>query len=576
MKIATIKDLHKLKAMGEKMLRPDAVRVQIGAPSSALSKNAARVGELLKKELEKKGVQATVVSVGCLGLCTEEPIVEVIAPKKPKVTYGRVTAEAVPLLAAAIAEGKPLKKYALYRTDSEELVCSAAAITYCDKVPAAFKDIVTAQEYKFFKPQLRIAMRNSGHINPESIEEYASRGGYAALHKALAKMTPDGVIDAVTKAELRGRGGGGFPAGEKWKTCREARGKDKYVICNCSEGDPGIGMHKSLIESDPHSIIEGLTIGGYAIGCREGYIYLHHGYAAGREKLQKAIERATECGLLGTNIFGSGFDFTVTLKEGAGAYVCGESTALMACLEGRAGEPRPKYVHTAEKGLWERPTNLNNVETWCNVAPIISRGPQWYAGIGTAASKGTKVISLTGNILKPCLAEVPMGTTLKAVIQKLGGGLPKGSSLKAIAIGGPPAGVLPASLADTPIDFDELWKAGSMLGSGGMIVMDDKNCMVDITKFFLKFLEEESCGRCFPCREGIKRMHEVVEGISIGIGKPEHLELLQELIDCLTQAALCDLGKSAPNAVRSALRHFREEFDIHIQQEKCPAKRCAI
>lgn len=576
MKVETIKDLNKLKGTGEKMLRPGAIRIQIGASSSALSKEAVRVGELLKKELEKKGIQATVVPVGCLGLCTEEPIVDVIAPMKPKITYGRITAEVVPSLAAAIAEGKPLKKYALYRTGKEDLVCSAATFTYSDKVPAGFKEITAVEEFKFFKPQLRIAMRNSGHINPDSIEEYAARGGYAALNKALTKMSPEGVIDVVTKAELRGRGGGGFLAGEKWKTCREAKGKDKYVICNCSEGDPGIGMHKSLIESDPYSIIEGLTIGGYAIGAREGYIYLHHGYAAGREKLQKAIDRATECGLLGDNIFNSGFNFTVTLKEGAGAYVCGESTALMACLEGRAGEPRPKYIHTAEKGLWDKPTNLNNVETWCNVAPIIARGAQWFTGIGTAASKGTKVISLTGNISKPCLAEVPMGTTLKAVITKLGGGLPKGSTLKAIAIGGPPAGVLPASLADTPIDFDALWKAGSMLGSGGMIVMDDKNCMVDITKFFLKFLQEESCGRCFPCREGIKRMYELVDGISLAVGKEEHLELLQELVDCLSQTALCDLGKSAPNSVRSALRHFKEEFDTHIQQEKCPAKRCTM
>ena len=384
------------------------------------------------------------------------------------------------------------------------------------------------------------------------------------------------VIDTVIKSELRGKGGGGFPAGQKWKSCREARGKDKYVICNCSEGDPGIGMHKSLIESDPYSIIEGLTIGGYAIGAREGYIYLHHGYAAGRQKLKKAIDRATECGLLGENIFGSGFSFTVTLKEGAGAYVCGESTALMACLEGRAGEPRPKYIHTAEKGVWEKPTNLNNVETWCNVAPIIFRGPEWFTKIGTKASRGTKVISLTGNINTPCLAEVPMGTTLKTVITKLGGGMPKGSTLKAIGIGGPPAGVLPASLADTPIEFDALWKAGSMLGSGGMIVMDDKNCMVDMTRFFLKFLEEESCGRCFPCREGIKRMRELVEGISIGVGKPEHLALLEELMECLSQTALCDLGKSAPNAVRCALRHFKEEFDTHIEREVCPAKRCAM
>jgi NADH:ubiquinone oxidoreductase subunit F (NADH-binding) len=575
MKIETSRDLNKLKGAGEKLLRPDTLRVQVGASSSAFSKEAAQAGEQLKKELGKRGIETVVVSVGCLGLSTQEPIVEVIAPGKPKVTYGRITAGVAPLLAGAIAEGKVLKKYALYRTDEEELLCSAAGFSY-GTASAEFKGLPTAGEFKFLKPQVRIAMRNSGQIDPESIEEYAARGGFAALHKALTTMTPEQVIATVIKSELRGKGGGGFPAGQKWQSCRDATGNDKYVICNCSEGDPGIGMHKSLIESDPYSIIEGLAIGGYAIGAREGYIYLHHGYAAGRHKLKKAIDRAAESGLLGENIFGSGFSFTVTLKEGAGAYVCGESTALMACLEGRAGEPRPKYIHTAEKGLWDKPTNLNNVETWCNIAPIIFRGPEWFAKIGTKASRGTKVISLTGNISTPCLAEVPMGTTLKTVITKLGGGVPKGSTLKGIGIGGPPAGVLPASLADTPIEFDALWKAGSMLGSGGMIVMDDKNCMVDMTRFFLKFLEEESCGRCFPCREGVKRMRELVEGISIGVGKPEHLALLEELAECLSQTALCDLGKSAPNAVRCALRHFKEEFDTHIEREICPAKRCTM
>jgi NADH:ubiquinone oxidoreductase subunit F (NADH-binding) len=575
MKIVTSKDLNQLKGAGEKLLRPDIIRVQVGASSSALSKEAAQVGEHIKKELEKRGVEAVVVSVGCLGLSTQEPLVEVIAPGKPKVTYGRITSGVAPLLAGAIAEGAVLKKYALYRTDEEDLLCSTTGFSY-GAASAEFTGLPTASEFKFLKPQVRIAMRNSGHINPESIEEYAARGGFAALHKALTAMTPEQVIAAVIKSELRGKGGGGFPAGQKWESCRKATGKDKYVICNCSEGDPGIGMHKSLIESDPYSIIEGLAIGGYAIGAREGYIYLHHGYAAGRKKLKTAIDRAAESGLLGENIFGSGFSFTVTLKEGAGAYVCGESTALMACLEGRAGEPRPKYIHTAEKGLWDKPTNLNNVETWCNVAPIIFRGPEWFTKIGTKASRGTKVISLTGNISTPCLAEVPMGTTLKAVITKLGGGMPKGSTLKAIGIGGPPAGALPAALADTPIDFDALWKAGSMLGSGGMIVMDTTNCMVDMTRFFLRFLEEESCGRCFPCREGIKRMRELVEGISIGVGKPEHLALLEELAECLSQTALCDLGKSAPNAVRCALRHFKAEFDTHIEREVCPAKRCTM
>lgn len=576
MKVRSIRDLNKLKSAGEKLLRPGNIRVQVGAASSALLKEADGIIKKLKKELEQQKVDATVVSVGCLGISTEEPIVDVIAPGRPKVTYGRITIDVVPSLVKAIAKGKPLKKYVLYRTDQEELASTGKIFSYVSRTPTDLKKITTVQEFKFFKPQLRIAMRNSGHINPEAIEEYVARGGFAALYKALTRMTPDKVIDVVIKSNLRGRGGGGFHAGLKWKTCREARGKEKYVICNCSEGDPGIGMHKSLIESDPHSILEGMIIGGYAIGAKEGYIYFHHGYVSGREKLQRAIDQAIEYGFLGENIFNSGFNFFITLKEGAGAYVCGESTALMACLEGRAGEPRPKYIHTAEKGLWDSPTNLNNIETWCNVPPIISRGAGWYLKIGTNGSKGTKVISLTGNISRPCLAEVPMGTTLKEVINKLGGGMTKGSKLKAIGIGGPPAGVLPASLADLPIDFDELLKAGSLLGSGGMIVMDDKNCMVDIAKFFLKFLEEESCGRCFPCREGIKRMHEIMDGISMGIGKKEDLTLLQQLADCISQASLCALGKSAPNTVLSAMRHFKEELITHIEREVCPAKRCSM
>lgn len=576
MKIKSLRDLNKLKTVGEKLLRPQNIRIQVGTTPYALSRKTREVIEKLEKEIAQQKIDATVIPVGYIGICYEDPIVEVIAPGKPKITYGSITAEKVPSLVKAIAKGKPLKKYALYRTDREDLVCNGKSFGYASRVPADYKKIPAINEFKFFQPQLRIVLRNAGLINPGSIEEYIARGGYAALHKALAKMTPEKIIDVVIKANVRGRGGGGFPAGLKWKACREAKGKDKYVICNCSEGDPGIGLHKTLIESDPHGIIEGLIIGGYAIGAEEGYIYLHHGYASGKEKLQKAIDQAGEYGLLGKNIFNCGFDYKVTLKEGAGAYVCGESTALMATLEGRTGEPRPKYIHTAVKGLWNSPTNLNNVETWCNIPPIISRGAAWYNKIGTKGSKGTKVISLTGNVNRTCLAEVPMGTTIKDVIDKLGGGMPKGTKLKAIGVGGPPAGVLPGTLIDLPIDFDELLRVGSLLGSGGMIVMNDHTCMVDIAKFFMKFLEEESCGKCVPCREGIKRMGEVLDGISVGIGEQKDIMLLEELTDCLSQACLCDLGKSAPNVIRSSLLHFKEEWQTHIDKQVCPAKRCNI
>jgi NADH:ubiquinone oxidoreductase subunit F (NADH-binding)/(2Fe-2S) ferredoxin len=576
MKVKSIRDLNKLKSEGEKLLRPRTIRIQVGTAPCALSKGAKDVVEKLKQELKSQSIDATIVTVGCIGICYEEPIVEVIVSGKPKLTYKRITTDKVPYLVKAIAKGKVLKKHLLYRTNQEDLISNGKTFKYTSKTPPDFKKIPASKDFAFFHPQLRITLRNAGLIDPESIEEYIARGGYAALYKALTKMTSDKIIEDIMKSGLRGRGGGGFPTGLKWKTCREARGKEKYVLCNCSEGDPGIGMHKNLIESDPHSILEGLIIGGYAIGAQEGYIYLHHGNASAKKKLQKAIDQANVHGFLGKNILNSGFNFSITLKEGAGGYVCGESTALMASLEGRAGEPRPKYIHTAEKGLWNSPTNLNNVETWCNVPPIILRGANWYSKIGTKGSKGTKVISLSGNINRSCLVEVPMGTPLKEIINSLGKGIPKGRKLKAIQVGGPPAGVLPAALVDLPIDFDDLHKAGSLLGSGDMIVMDDKTCMVDIAKYFITFLAEESCGRCVPCREGVKRMREVLNGISLGIGKEGDLTLLQELSDCLSKASLCDLGKSAPNIVLSTLRHFQEEYQTHTEQQVCPVKRCSM
>ena len=576
MKVKNLRDFNTLKGYGEQLLRPPSVRIQVGTAPCGISKGAMDVVKKLKQEIERQDVDATVIPVGCIGICYQEPIIEVISPEKPKLTYGRITIDKVPSLVKAIAKGKALKKHVLYRTNQEELIINGKTFSYTSRTPSDLKKIPTVKDFKFFQSQMRITLRNAGLINPESIGEYIARGGYAALYKALSKMTPDKIIEDVIKSGLRGRGGGGFPTGLKWKTCREAKGKVKYVLCNCSEGDPGIGMHKSLIESDPHSILEGLIIGGYAIGARKGYIYLHHGNPAAKKKLQRAIDQANNYGFLGENIFNSGFNFSITLKEGAGGYVCGESTALMASLEGKTGEPRPKYIHTAEKGIWDSPTNLNNVETWCNVPPIISRGANWYSKIGTKGSTGTKVISLTGSINRSCLVEVPMGTTLKEIITSLGGGIPKGSKLKAIQVGGPPAGVLPASLVNLPIDFDELYKAGSLLGSGGMIVMDDKTCMVDMAKYFMAFLEEESCGRCVPCREGVKRMREVLDGISTGIGKEEDFTMLQQLSECLSKASLCDLGKSAPAMVISTLRHFKEEYQTHIERQVCPVKRCTM
>lgn len=575
MKIESAQELNKLKDAGEKLLLPGGIRIQVGTSRCGVARGAQEVVAAFEKELTTQGLEGRVVRVGCIGMCHEEPLVEIVMPGKPKLTYGGITAELVPALLKSLAKGKPQKKNLLYRTNQETLAVNGRAFTYAAKTPAEIKSIPAAEDSDFLKPQLRIAMRNAGAIDPMNIEEYAARGGYAALLKAVTQMKPEEIIDTVTKANLRGRGGGGFPTGRKWQACREAHGTHKYVLCNCSEGDPGIGMHKSIIESDPHGIVEGMIIGGYAIGAREGYIYLHHGNPGAKEKLQHAIDQAYEYGLLGDNILGSGFSFSLTLKEGAGGYVCGESTALMATLEGRAGEPRPKYIHTAEKGLWDGPTNLNNVETWCNIAPIIMRGAEWFSAIGTKTSAGTKVISISGNVNTPCLVEVPMGTPIADIIA-LGGGLPSGSTLKAFQLGGPPAGILPADQAGIALGFDELAAAGSLLGSGGLIVMDQSTCVVDMAKYFLSFLEKESCGRCVPCREGVKRMREVVEGISIATGKEEDIALLNELAECLSSASLCDLGKSAPQVVVSTLRHFMDEYQTHIVQQVCPAKRCSM
>jgi NADH-quinone oxidoreductase subunit F len=387
-------------------------------------------------------------------------------------------------------------------------------------------------------------------------------------------MSPEEIIDEVKKSGLRGRGGGGFPTGVKWETCRRAQGDTRYIICNCDEGDPGAFMDRSLMEGNPHSVLEGMIIGAYAIGSHEGYVYIRNEYPLAVENAHIAIKQAEECGLLGKNILGSGFDLTVRINRGGGAFICGESTALMASLEGKVGEPRAKYVHTVEKGLWEQPTNLNNVETWANVPLIINQGADWYSEIGTENSKGTKVFSLVGKIDNTGLVEVPMGITLREIIYDIGGGIPKGKKFTAVQTGGPSGGVIPESLLDLPVDFDALAKAGSMMGSGGMIVMDENTCMVDIAKYFVSFLEGESCGKCVPCREGLQRMHEVLTEITEGRGRDGDIETLESLSAALVDGSLCGLGTTAPNPVLSTIRYFRDEYQAHIKDKICPAGVC--
>ncbi|HVP77493.1 MAG TPA: NADH-ubiquinone oxidoreductase-F iron-sulfur binding region domain-containing protein, partial [Thermodesulfobacteriota bacterium] len=415
---------------------------------------------------------------------------------------------------------------------------------------------------------------NNGSIDPTRIEDYIAVGGYRALPKALFSMTPEQIIGEVKKGNLRGRGGGGFPAGLKWEQCRNAAEKIKYVICNADEGDPGAYMDRSLLEGNPHSVLEGMIIGAFAIGSHEGYVYVRNEYPLAVENIGIAVRRAEELGLLGKNILGSGFDFEVKVSRGGGAFVCGESTALMASIEGNVGEPRAKHIHTVISGLWDRPSNLNNVETWANVPVIINEGADWYGRIGTEGSKGTKIFSLVGKVNNTGLVEVPMGISLREIVYDIGGGIPGGKKLKAVQTGGPSGGCIPESLIDLPVDYDRLTEVGSMMGSGGMIVMDESTCMVDVAKYFTNFLKDESCGKCTSCREGTKRMHEVLTEITEGRGKTDHLELLEEIGWVTAEASLCALGGTAPNPVLSTIRYFRDEYKEHIINKRCPAKVC--
>jgi NADH:ubiquinone oxidoreductase subunit F (NADH-binding)/(2Fe-2S) ferredoxin len=501
---------------------------------------------------QKLAAKVDIKAIGCPGFCERGTLV-VIKPQE--IFYQRVRPKDVPeILSETVGKGNIVNR-----------------LLYTDR--ATNKKISKEGDVPFYKRQMRLIIGNNGLIDPTSIDDYLAIGGYTALAKAL-KMKPEEIIDEVKKSGLRGRGGAGFPTGSKWESTRKARGKPKYVICNADEGDPGAFMDRSLVEGNPHSVLEGMIIGAYAIGSHEGYIYIRNEYPMAVRHMQIAIEQAEAYGLLGRNILGSGFSFTIKIKRGGGAFVCGESTALMASLEGRVGEPRAKYIHTSEQGLWGKPSNLNNVETWANVPLIINKGSDWYAKIGTKNSKGTKIFALVGNIINTGLVEVPMGTTLWEIVFDIGGGIPKGRKFKAVQTGGPSGGMIPESLLDLPVDFDELTKAGSMMGSGGMIVMDDKTCMVDMARYYTTFLEGESCGKCLPCREGLRQMRYILDDIAEGRGKEGDIELLEELSATLVDASLCQLGASAPNPVISSIRHFRDEYEAHIKNKKCPAGVC--
>ncbi len=533
--------------------------VLICGGTGCTSSGSTVLRDKLAEELKAKGLdeEVKIVMTGCFGLCALGPIMIVY----PEGTfYSRVEPTDIP----EIVEEHLLKGRIVDR------------LVYNDTGDAAEAKVEHASlnDTQFYKKQKRVALRNCGVINPENIDEYIAMDGYFALQKVLTEMTPDDVIKTILDSGLRGRGGGGFPTGRKWQFAKASVSDKKYVVCNADEGDPGAFMDRSVLEGDPHALIEAMAIAGYAIGADEGYVYVRAEYPIAVKRLTIAINQAREYGLLGKDIFGTGFNFDITIRLGAGAFVCGEETALLTSIEGNRGEPRPRPPFPAVKGLFGQPTIINNVETYANIAQIILNGPEWFASMGTEKSKGTKVFALGGKITNTGLVEIPMGTTLREVVEEIGGGVPNGKKFKAAQTGGPSGGCIPASLIDTPIDYDNLIAIGSMMGSGGLIVMDEDTCMVDIAKFFLEFTVDESCGKCAPCRIGTRRLLEILEKITDGRGTLEDLDRLEELAEYIKSASLCGLGQTAPNPVLATLRYFRDEYVAHVVDKKCPAGVC--
>ncbi|MCJ7791253.1 MAG: NADH-quinone oxidoreductase subunit NuoF [Dehalococcoidia bacterium] len=554
-KINSPAELEKLRKGILSKRDPNRSGIAVCTGTGCLALGADKVVAALKEEIKKHGLEdkVDIKETGCPGFC-ERGTVVVIYPEE--ICYLQVQPEDA---------GEVISQTILAKKVIDRLL-------YVD--PTTSEKAVRESEIPFYKNQMRLIIGNNIKLDPKSIDDYLALGGYSALAKVLSPMPPEQVLAEVKKSNLRGRGGGGFPTGRKWEECRNAPGDIRYVIVNADEGDPGAFMDRALLEGNPHSVLEGLIIGAYAIGSHEGYIYVRQEYPLAIENVIIAIRKAEEYGFLGKNILGSGFDFTVKVHRGAGAFVSGESSALMTAIEGRVGEPRPKYIHTAVKGVRDRPSCLNNVETWANVPLIINKGAGWFARIGTEGSKGTKIFSLVGKVNNTGLVEVPMGITLRDVIYKVGGGIPGGKKFKAVQTGGPSGGCIPEEQLDMPVDFDELTKAGSMMGSGGMIVMDEDTCMVDVARYFLNFLSDESCGKCVPCREGIRQMLKVLTNITRGKGKKGDIELLEELSEVTRDASLCALGRTAANPVMSTIHYFRDEYEAHIKEKRCPAYVC--
>lgn len=534
---------------------PETPCISICAGAGCVASGADEVIAAFRKQIKDQGLESNVVTkgTGCPGFCEQGPVV-VIYPEE--ICYLKVKAGDVPDIIEETIKNKRVIERLLF------------------KDPVTGERAEKESDISFYKNQKRILLSANIKIDSKSIDDYIANGGYSALGKALGSMSDGDVLEEVKKSNIRGRGGAGFPAGRKWEGSKRAEDPVKYVIVNADEGDPGAFMDRALLEGNPHSILEGLIIGGYAVGAQEGYFYVRQEYPLAVKNIHLAIEQAKAYGLLGKDILGSGFDFEVFVHQGAGAFVCGESTALMASLEGRVGEPRPKYIRSNIAGLWGKPSVLNNVETWANIPFIINKGSEWFTSIGTESSKGTKIFSLVGKIKNTGLVEVPMGMTLREIIYDIGGGIPGDKKFKAVQTGGPSGGCIPEEKLDLPVGFDELTKAGSMMGSGGMIVLDEDTCMVDVARYFIEFLTEESCGKCVPCREGLRQMHTILTNITKGRGREGDIELLENLAETAVEASLCALGKSAPNPFLSTLKYFREEYEAHISEKRCPALSC--
>lgn len=555
MKLNSPADLETLRRQIQSRRDPNKPVITVCGGTGCLAYGSHEVGEAVRAEVEKRNLKdkVEVRTIGCPGLCERGPLVG-LYPRQ--VFYQKVKVEDAPdIVGKTLLTGEIIEK-----------------LRYLD--PISKQKFTYENEIPFYKKQMRLLLGANSLIDATNIEDYIALGGYGNLAKVLFKMNGEHIIDEIKKSMLRGRGGGGFPAGVKWETVKNAPGDIRYLICNCDEGDPGAFMDRSLVEGNPHLVLEGMIIGANAIGSSQGYIYIRHEYPLAVQNMQIALNQAREYGLLGKNILGSGLDFDARINRGGGAYICGETTALIASLEGKVGEPSDKYVHTAEKGLWGQPTLINNVETWANVPLIIEKGADWYRTIGTEKSKGTKIFSIVGKINNTGLVEVPMGITLREIVYDIGGGIPRKKKFKAVQTGGPSGGCLPESLLDMPVDFDALTRAGSIMGSGGLIVMDETTCMVDVARYFLSFLEGENCGKCVPCREGVKQMCRIVENITEGRGKEGDIEWIEEMSSAIIDGSLCALGRMAPNPVLTSIRYFRPEWEAHIKEHKCSAGVC--